>query len=247
MLFYETFGSDPVTPLIFLHGFLGSRLDWVPMIESLQNRYRCIAVDLPSHGKSPYFDDVFAALEKTLLSLSEDSLPILVGYSLGGRLALNYGNKHPEKIKGLIALSSHTGLKTKLEKHERKKKDLLWEERLKTLSSDEFLKLWYKQPVFASLQKRPELLKELLERRSYQNGLELANVLNQVSLRKQSLYDTFRHPVHFLFGEEDGAYVDLYSSIPSSLKKEIKNAGHPVHLENPMACIGAIQEIIGNI
>jgi len=123
MLFYEAFGSAQVTPLIFLHGFLGSRLDLMPMIESLQNRYRCIALDLPSHGKSPRSNDVFAELEKTLLSLSKEATPILIGYSLGGRLGFAYGNKHPEKIKGLIALSSHMGLKTDLEKQERKKND----------------------------------------------------------------------------------------------------------------------------
>ncbi len=244
MLFYDTFGSSSVTPLIFLHGFLGSRLDWMPMVESLQNRYRCIAIDLPSHGKSPHSDDVFAELEKTLLSLSKDTSPILIGYSLGGRLALTYGNKHPKSIKGLIALSSHTGLKTELEKQQRKKNDLLWEERLKTLSSDEFLNLWYRQSVFASLGKQPKLLEELLERRPYQNGIELANVLSQVSLSKQSLYDTFKHPVQFLFGEEDRAYVDLYSSIPSLLKKEIPNAGHVLYLENPTACIEAIKGFI---
>jgi len=217
------------------------------MIESLQNRYRCIALDLPSHGKSPRSNDVFAELEKTLLSLSKEATPILIGYSLGGRLGFAYGNKHPEKIKGLIALSSHMGLKTDLEKQERKKNDLLWEERLKTLPSDEFLKLWYEEPVFASLQKRPEILEELLKRRSYQNGVELADILSQVSLSKQPVYDEFEHPVHFLFGEEDKSYVGLYSSIPSSLKKEIKKAGHAVHLENPMACVEAIEAMISRL
>ena len=242
MLFYETFGSPSVTPLIFLHGFLGSRLDLMPIIELLQNRHQCIAIDLPAHGKSTYAEDVFGTLEKTLLSLSKDSPPILIGYSLGGRLGLAYGHKYPKKIKGLIVLSSHTGLKTDLERQERKRRDLLWEERLKTLSSDEFLKLWYSQPVFASLQKRPDLLKK----RAYQNGKELAEFLSQVTLSRQPVYDTFEHPVHFLFGEEDKAYVDLYASLPSSLKTEIKKAGHAVHLENPMACIEAIEALAQN-
>jgi hypothetical protein len=97
------------------------------------------------------------------------------------------------------------------------------------------------------LQKRPELLKKLLKERSYQSGAELAECLSQVSLSKQPLYDDFRRFMHFLFGEEDKAYVDLYSPIPSSLKTVIKEAGHAVHLENPKACIEAIEKIISRL
>src|SRR3989339_1514258 len=196
MLFYEVFGNTSVdhpTPLIFLHGFLGSHLDWMPIIQELQNTYCCIAVDLPSHGKSTPSNDIFTSLETTLLSLSSSPL-FLLGYSLGGRLAFSYGKKHPEKVKGLMALSAHTGLTTSLEKEKRASMDLLWQKRLETLPPTEFLALWYEQPVFASLHKRPELLQKLLQTRVYHNPKELADILGQVSLAKQPLYETFAHP-----------------------------------------------------
>ncbi len=241
MLFYETFGSPSVEhpyPLIFLHGFLGSRKDWMPIIESLQNSYCCIAIDLPAHGNSEHSENVFLELENTLTFLSSPP-PVLIGYSLGGRLALSYAQKHPDKIKGLIACSAHTGLKTTLEKEKRQKQDLIWQGRLKTLPSEEFLTLWYKQSVFSSLQKKPQLLERLLKMRSYQNPIELASVLEQVSLSKQPFYDTFKHPVCFLFGEEDTNYVKLYDTLENTVK--IKKTGHMIHLENPMSCLEAIK------
>lgn len=245
MLFYEIFGSLSITyptPLVFLHGFLGSHLDWIPLIEKLQDRYMCIAIDLPAHGKSSYAEDVFSSVEKTLLSLA--TIPILIGYSLGGRIAFDYGKKHPEKIKSLIALSSHTGLKTAEEKEKRKISDLLWQARLENLSPQEFLTLWYKQPIFSSLQEKPELLHKLLEMRAYKNPKELSQVFNQVSLANQPLYENFKHPTYFLFGEKDTSYVKLYNTHPLEIKKEIKKAGHAVHLENPLECLEAVDYFI---
>lgn len=243
MLFYETFGSgsslNQPYPLIFLHGFLGSLLDWMPVIDGLKKKYRCIAIDLPSHGKSQDFSDPFKALEEALLSFGPS---ILVGYSLGGRLALKYGQQHPETIKSLIAISSHVGLQTSLEKEKRAVSDLVWEKRLNTLSCDDFLKLWYDQPVFSSLGQKPELLKALLKLRVYKNPKNLGDLLNAVSLAKQPFYHTFNHEVHFLFGEEDKSYENLYSSLPYPVKK-IEKSGHIVHLENPERCIECIEEI----
>ncbi len=243
MLFYEVFGNssaDHPFPLIFLHGFLGSHLDWMPIIKELQTSYCCIAIDLPSHGKSISSSDVFLSLETALLALSTPP-PMLIGYSLGGRLAFSYGKKHPEKIKGLISISAHTGLTNALEKEKRMNADLLWQTRLETFSSEDFLTLWYQQPVFASLQKRPELLERLLKPRSYQHPKELAAILAQASLAKQPLYDAFAHPIYFLFGEEDLAYARLYGLKPTHLVKKIEQAGHALHIENPLACIEAIR------
>lgn len=243
MLFYETYGSTSLKhphPLIFLHGFLGSRLDWIPIIERLKNHYCCITIDLPCHGNSKDFTNIFKSVETTLFSLKKP-LPILIGYSLGGRLGLAYGQKHPKNIQALIAISSHIGLKTAEDKKKRALQDLMWQERLQTLSSEEFLALWYEQPVFNSLKQKPNLLKKLLQLRRYKNPQELSALLDQVSLANQPLYETFAHKTYFLFGEEDPAYAKLYETLNPSFVKKIKQAGHALHLENPEECIQAIE------
>jgi 2-succinyl-6-hydroxy-2,4-cyclohexadiene-1-carboxylate synthase len=240
MLFYKTYGKSSVKypfPLVFIHGFVGSHEDWEPVLSYVSKEYECIAIDLPAHGQSPYTQDVYTELEH---GLQKWKAPILVGYSLGGRLSLQYGENHPEHVKGVIALSSHTGLASNELKEKRKEQDALWIHRLLTLSSEKFLSLWYAQDVFASLQKRPELLQHLLQIRTYNNCKELASILDQVSLAKQPLYTNSSYPLSFLYGEEDLSYVNLYAHFPTSQKKAISSAGHTIHLENPLDCAEAI-------
>jgi 2-succinyl-6-hydroxy-2,4-cyclohexadiene-1-carboxylate synthase len=240
MLFHERFGNISAKhpfPLIFLHGFLGSHLDWLPIIHLLHQKYACVTIDLPAHGKSPYSSSFHSTLEETLQKWPES---ILVGYSLGGRLALQYGQKHPQIVKGMIVLSSHVGLSSEKCQSQRWEQDLLWKHKLQTLSSKEFLSLWYEQKIFSSLKNRPKLLEHLLNIRTYHNQEELANVLDQVSLAKQPLCQHFMHPLDWICGEEDASYVELYAKFPSSNKKLIPNAGHTAHLENPKKCAEAI-------
>jgi 2-succinyl-6-hydroxy-2,4-cyclohexadiene-1-carboxylate synthase len=166
--------------------------------------------------------------------------PFLIGYSLGGRIALYLSQKTDLSLKGTIILSSHIGLSCPMQKEARLEEDLLWSKKLRTLSPEVFLQDWYKQKTFASLQKKPHLLQKLLTERHFSNPLELACMLEEMSLAKQPLLNTFFSPTYFLYGEKDIKIKDLYSALPCP-KIEIPKAGHIVHLENPKACIKAIK------
>ena len=80
------------TPLVLLHGFLGTAQDWDPTIEALGPDYRCLALNLPGHGRAS--EPVPADFESVIHGLAERigkafGMPVdLVGYSMGGRLAL---------------------------------------------------------------------------------------------------------------------------------------------------------------
>jgi 2-succinyl-6-hydroxy-2,4-cyclohexadiene-1-carboxylate synthase len=246
MLFHQSFGTPTNAPsLLFLHGFLGSGLDFAPLIESLQKEYHCISIDLPAHGSSGYVPDLFSSLEETIHSLPISS-PLLIGYSLGGRLALSYAHKHRAKVQGVIAISSHFGLKDPLEKKERLTQELLWQERLLTLPPEAFLSLWYKQSIFSSLQENKELLQELLQKRLYKNPEELCSIFAKASLSKQPYFLPCNHPVLFLFGNQDLKYKTLYEVLKPGEKLEILSAGHTAHLENPKGCIEAIRSFLQN-
>jgi 2-succinyl-6-hydroxy-2,4-cyclohexadiene-1-carboxylate synthase len=88
---YKVHGSPSATPLIMLHGFLGSSDDWQQVIAELQPNVRCMTVDLPGHGENRRqsgldFAETVAALVEIL---NELNLPRagLLGYSMGGRIA----------------------------------------------------------------------------------------------------------------------------------------------------------------
>ena len=247
MLFTSSLGKPDDQPLVFLHGFLGSHLDFLPIINDLKETFFCVAVDLPAHGRSPYTKEILPSVEKLIEPFKN---PILVGYSLGGRIALQLSHRLP--LKGLVAISSHIGLHSSKQKELRVQEDLLWKKRLETFSPEEFLKLWYKQPVFSSLQKNTNekrtLLNSLLSQRSYTNPEELALVLEEMSLAKQPFLDTSPCPTYFLFGKEDKKYEALYSTLPKHIERTgISEASHALLVEDPTTCALLIKNWITSL
>src|SRR5213082_3728303 len=108
-LAYQVFGSG--TPLILLHGGFGSVEMFGPNVELLAARHRVIGVDLQSHGRSPAADrrmrfetmaDDIAALMKEL----ELERAAVMGFSLGGAVALRTAIQHPELVDRLILVST---------------------------------------------------------------------------------------------------------------------------------------------
>lgn len=208
-------------PLVFLHGFLGTSEDWIS-VKVFLNSYDCRFVDLPGHGTCPFTTD-FTSLIPDVPKMH------LIGYSMGGRLAMQYAQKFPEKIETLTVLSSHPGLKSAQEKENRLKLDLVWANKM-IQNFDDFLEEWYDQPIFSGY-------KPNLTLRRKQNPRELAQTLIHYSLGKQEAI----RPENALFvvGERDQKYRELYRQAIV-----IPNAGHMVHLENPESVAAAIKKRI---
>ena len=80
--------------LVFLHGFLGTKEDWNEIISYLEPKYNCFALDLPGHGSTPYCEDWE---EDIFEEIADFSTPIhLIGYSMGGRVAMRLIDKYPK-------------------------------------------------------------------------------------------------------------------------------------------------------
>ena len=109
-LYYETHGAG--RPMILLHGGLGSGEMFGPILPALAERHRVVAVDLQGHGRTADIDrpidvrlmaDDIAALI-THLGLDR---PDVVGYSLGGGVALLTAIKYPAMIRRLVSVSAN--------------------------------------------------------------------------------------------------------------------------------------------
>ena len=248
MLYYETHGKLTSRPLIFLHGFLGSRVDCFPIIEELERDYFCTLVDLPAHGKSPYTTPIISAIKQSIESIHAltEQKPLLIGYSLGGRIALQISQDSKTPICGVFAFSAHPGLATEWEKKERLRADRIWQNRLQTLEPKQFLTLWYEQTPFASLRGKVELLEKLYKERDLSHKNELSLVLEEMSLAKQPLISHSSLPLRLGFGEEDVKYKILYQNSLFA-QVSIPKAGHTVFLENPKGCAEAIKTFIDTI
>jgi pimeloyl-ACP methyl ester carboxylesterase len=109
-LYYETHGAG--RPLILLHGGLGSGEMFGPILPALTERHQVIAVDLQGHGRTADIDrpidirlmadDIAALIDH--LGLDK---PDLVGYSLGGGVALQTAVKYPAKVRRLVAAAAN--------------------------------------------------------------------------------------------------------------------------------------------
>lgn len=208
--------------ITFLHGFLGSPEDWKEVRKELS--VSSITLSLPGHGDDPIDIETF-----------ENQIPdqtILVGYSMGGRLALQYAKKHPENVKQLILLSTNPGLK------KGRKERLEWDETWITLLENEgmesFLEKWYAEELFSSFR----FTEAIKQRRMQHCPDHLVQVMRNYSPAKmENLWPHLPHfsfPLLFLFGEDDIKYHTIGAELQPNFECEwIPNASHAIHLEAP--------------
>jgi 2-succinyl-6-hydroxy-2,4-cyclohexadiene-1-carboxylate synthase len=235
--------------LLLLHGFSGSGADWEPFLPAFGSRFRVLTVDLLGHGKTDSPIDITAyRMENTARDLIAllDSLGIdktyLLGYSLGGRLALYLALAYPERFMSLILESASPGLQTEAERQARIVSDEALAEQIEQNGIEWFADTWANIPLFASQKNLPaEVQKRLREKRLRNNPRGLASSLRGMGTGMQPpLWEQLGEltmPVLLIAGELDTKFVtinqQMQQRIPNVQLHIIPDAGHTVHLEQP--------------
>lgn len=105
-LFFQTYGLG--APLIILHGLLGSSSNWSTTGRLLGRQLQVFAVDLRNHGNSPHASCFnFDVMTEDLNCFMEDQNlqhATVLGHSLGGRVAMEFADRYPEKVDKLIVV-----------------------------------------------------------------------------------------------------------------------------------------------
>ncbi len=254
-LHFTTDGHASQPPLLLLHGFLGDGRDFARVIDDLQTEFYCIRVDLPGHGQTKFASDYSmshtANLILDILAILNLSQANLIGYSMGGRLALYLALIFPLQFPRVVLESASPGLLTVAEQSARQQQDGLLADRLEA-DFPTFLKHWYAQPLFQSLQHQPDFA-VMYQRRLQNHPTELAKSLRQMGLGVQpSLWEALaqhQHPLLLLVGEGDRKFVALNQTMThqcrSACVKVIAQAGHNIHFEQPLAWLAAIRQFLG--
>jgi 2-succinyl-6-hydroxy-2,4-cyclohexadiene-1-carboxylate synthase len=210
--------------LIALHGFLGKPTDWnfFPFPD-------LAAVDLFSfrHWKNLW---EWADQLNHHFSCSALSCPVLMGYSLGGRLALHALIRNPYFWKGAIIISAHPGLINPQDKEKRFAADLEWANRFRNEEWDSLIQSWNGHGVLADEKFQFKRLELDYSRLDLAYVLEAASLGQQEELREKISQLTI--PILWIVGEQDHVYAQLARSIqlshPQSQLWIVPNAGHRV-------------------
>jgi 3-oxoadipate enol-lactonase len=109
-IFYEIHGTG--TPLILISGLGGDHFFWQPGLAFLSDRYQVITFDTRGIGQTdapqqPYSMDIFVADLLALMDELEIKKAHILGFSMGGNIALSFALKHPHRIMKLIIAASH--------------------------------------------------------------------------------------------------------------------------------------------
>ena len=222
--------------LVFIHGFLGSSQDWKSFAFKYFHNHSLHFYQIPGHGFKPLpTTTILEDLQQFIKPLGRVNL---IGYSMGGRIAMHLYALFPHMVDKLVILSSQIGLERE-EKKERLAWDEVWAKKIDELPFDVFLDLWYKQSLFNSL----ELTSQLLSQRSNHNKYDLVSTFKLLSpARLPNLWlkpPTFFENMLFFFGKEDVKYGQIAKklrSIKNAKTVEIENASHSLIIEKPDEC-----------
>jgi 2-succinyl-6-hydroxy-2,4-cyclohexadiene-1-carboxylate synthase len=208
--------------LLLLHGFTGSTRAWDAPRPSLAARAGVVALDLIGHGASAapadperYSFDWAARDLAALLDALDLAQVDLLGYSLGGRLALHFALQHPHRVRRLILESASPGISDPVDRC---------------------------QPLLALAPHVAEHVRTAQRvQRLRNNPLGLANSLRGMGAGQQApLWDDLprlRMPTLLIVGARDARYRDIaarmQTRLPDSRCAQVADAGHTVHLDQP--------------
>lgn len=227
----QTFGSGPSAT--FLHGFTQTSQSWMPVIELLEQRFTCTLLDAPGHGKNPQG-------QRTLSECGDDiaqtmSKGILVGYSMGARMALHTALQHPEKVTHLVLVSGTAGIADDSERQQRVQSDRALAERIESIGVAAFIDEWLALPMFRGLTNENSQREERLRNTAVglADSLRFAGTGTQQPL--WNVLPTLGMPVLIIAGREDAKFVDLAQRMHDLIEKStlviVPESGHSVHLE----------------
>ena len=243
----ETGGSGP--PLLLLHGFTGSVRTWDHLRSALIDQATVIAIDLIGHGQSaaPYDSSRYsldwAVCDLTAL-LDALNLPAcaVLGYSMGGRVALYLAVHAQNRVSRLILESATPGIDDGAERQQRRASDDALADRIVRDGVAAFVAEWERQPLLAPAPHVAADVRAAQHRQRLDNSpVGLANSLRGMGTGQQPpLWADLAQltlPVSLVVGQLDPRYRHIaermMNQLPDANLSVVGAAGHTVHVDQP--------------
>lgn len=249
---YKKLGTGQ--PLIIIHGLFGSLDNWMTFAKTMSENYEVYLIDARNHGQSLHSNvfniQVMADDLKEFIDEHQLINPIILGHSMGGKIAMQFAINYPSKVDKLIVVD--VAPKAYPVHHELIIEGLqaLDFKLMKTRSAaDEKLSAYI--PDFSV---RQFLLKNLYwiekERLAFRFNLEviaknIKNVGEAISVNKKY----FSNPTLFVRGDKSNYILDsdreeIKSIFPKAVIGTVKNSGHWIHAEQPESFLSMVKNFI---
>ncbi len=267
--------------LVLLHGFTGSAANWARVCRRLAGSapeaggtpdaragatgkgMQLIALDMLGHGQSDAPTDparysiehcqadILAGLETLGVRSGE---AILLGYSMGGRIALY--TAFAGFFRALILESASEGFAVSAEREQRRQSDNALAARIEREGVAAFVNYWEQLPLFASQNSLPlETRAALRAQRLNNSATGLANSLRGVGTGVQpALHEqlsTLTLPTLLLAGELDNKFCQIArqmaAHMPQANLRIVPSVGHTIHLEQPDVFARLVHEFCSTV
>ncbi|HUV01347.1 MAG TPA: alpha/beta fold hydrolase [Bacteroidales bacterium] len=251
-LFFRKYGNGP--PLIILHGLYGSSDNWVTTAKNIGNYFTVYLPDQRNHGQSPHSNTHnYNAMRDDLQELAEDlnlDKFFLAGHSMGGKTAISYALKWPDKLHGLLIADispfiSEADSQTSMDTHfailttildtdlsgvsSRNEAGLLLSQGIKPEKIQGF--------IMKNLHRKPDnTFTWKLNAHSLFNNLD--KIMEGILHRGVSDNQITGFPVIFLKGKNsdylpESDFSDILRIFPAAEFIEVPDAGHWIHADQP--------------
>ncbi|MCH8558459.1 MAG: alpha/beta fold hydrolase [Balneolia bacterium] len=262
---------DGASPLLMLHGFAGSSQSMIHLAKHLCGHRSVYLIDLAGHGQSLCANTTDPVVRYSSKKQIEDLKRIinhlklqnitLYGYSMGGRLALQFlvdeafNDSSDSLVKSAVLESTTCGIVEENQRSERRKADNKLARQIRE-EFGTFVETWDDKPVFKT-STPPDTELQALSRhiRSEQQPEHLAASLTAFGTGAMPCVcgklKNLKIPIQFITGEEDHKFTEIASSMMPLLNPEtrsesthhiIPKTGHRIHLEKPEQIIDLLKK-----
>lgn len=246
--YFDSCSLDIQETIIFLHGFTGSSRDFLEIPDSIISNYRCLIPDLPGHGQTQVLEDEISFTASGQVALLErwlDSLGLskfhLFGYSMGGRLALQFAVKNHHQLQSLILVSTTAGINEQSAQLVRAKADEQLAQKILESDPVDFINIWLAQPLFKGIADKGQdfIAKEVIRRLPLQTSGLACSLKYFGSGTMPAVWHqliNIKTPTLVIAGSRDKKYLGLASELVALIPKatlKILPTGHAPLIESP--------------
>jgi 2-succinyl-6-hydroxy-2,4-cyclohexadiene-1-carboxylate synthase len=249
--------SEMAPAVVLLHGFTHTGASWDQVLAALGERYRgtapdshprALAPDIRGHGSAGFRTPVaLGGVLEDLARLAPAEFT-LVGYSMGGRIALHAALALRDRVRRLVLIGASPGLADPAEREARRAADEKLADELEGSTIEGFARRWAQTPVLAG--QPPSVAAAVYADRLRSEPAGLARALRGLGTGAlPSLWNRLHEiamPVALMVGERDQRFraiaIDMAARLPEAELIVVAGTGHAVHLEAPQRVAEAIAQ-----